>query len=288
MTTPVITESHRAEVGGMTVRRALPRRERRTVGAWCFVDHMGPAPVPPQGRFDVGPHPHIGLQTVTWLLEGEALHRDSLGTEQLIRPGQLNLMTAGHGIAHAEEGLGARTTRVHGIQLWVAQPEATRHGAPAFEHHAELPRAELPGAEVTVLVGELAGVASPARRDTDHVGVDVQLRAGRATLPVQASAEHAVVVAEGRVRVGGTVVEPGNLAYLAPGLDEVDLASDEGARLLLVGGVPFESPITMWWNFVARTHEEVDAAVAAWNGESDRFGDPHSTLARIPAPTPPW
>jgi quercetin 2,3-dioxygenase len=161
-----VTESHEAVVGRFTVRRALPRRGRRTVGAWCFADHMGPADVTEDSGLDVGPHPHMGLQTVTWLLAGEALHHDSLGSEQVIAPGQLNLMTAGGGVAHAEEATGSYSGQLHGIQLWVAQPEATRHGAAAFEHHAELPRVDLGGAEATVLVGELGGVARPARRDS--------------------------------------------------------------------------------------------------------------------------
>ncbi|MCU1367276.1 MAG: putative MarR-family transcriptional regulator, partial [Ilumatobacteraceae bacterium] len=155
------------------------------MGAWCFVDHMGPADVPIGVGSDVGPHPHIGLQTVTWLLEGEALHRDSLGSEQLIRPGELNLMTAGHGIAHAEEGLGARSGRAHGVQLWVAQPDATRNGAPAFEHHDDLPRVEMANGEGSVLVGAFGGAASRARRDTDHFGIDLALRIGAAELALE-------------------------------------------------------------------------------------------------------
>ena len=162
-------------VGSLTVQRALPRRGRRTVGSWCFADVMGPADAAAVG---IGPHPHIGLQTVTWLLAGELLHLDSLGSEQPIRPGQLNLMTAGHGVAHAEESPGSRP--LHGIQLWIAQPEATRHDEPAFEHHADLPGTELPGCEVTVLVGDLAGARSPARCDTEHVGAELRLqRVGR-------------------------------------------------------------------------------------------------------------
>jgi redox-sensitive bicupin YhaK (pirin superfamily) len=160
-----ITDSHEAVVGAMTVRRALPRRARRTVGAWCFVDHMGPLAVTEDEGIDIGPHPHIGLQTVTWLLAGEVLHRDSLGSEQLIRPGQLNLMTAGHGVSHAEERTGRYRGDLHGMQLWVAQPEGTRHGPPAFEHHASLPQVALGGAEATLLVGDLAGASSPARRE---------------------------------------------------------------------------------------------------------------------------
>ena len=154
-----VTESRPSTVGDHTVRRALPRRERRTVGSWCFADHMGPSTYDEDAPIGIGPHPHIGLQTVTWLVAGEMLHRDSLGSEQKIEPGQLNLMTAGHGVSHAEENV-HRHGDMHGIQLWVAQPERTRHDAPAFEHHAELPQAEFGAATATVLVGGLGDVMS--------------------------------------------------------------------------------------------------------------------------------
>src|SRR3954469_19600454 len=161
-----LLHSREAEVGAMRVRRALPRRAHRTVGAWCFADHFGPVVVTEEHGLDIGPHPHIGLQTVTWLLAGEARHRDGLGSDQVLRPGQLNLMTAGHGVAHAEEATGRYRGELHGIQLWVAQPEPTRHGPAGFEHHAALPEAAVDGARATVLVGEFAGQRSPARQDT--------------------------------------------------------------------------------------------------------------------------
>jgi redox-sensitive bicupin YhaK (pirin superfamily) len=288
-----VTPSREATVGRARVRRALPRRARRTVGAWCFVDHLGPTTATDEGGIDIGPHPHIGLQTVTWLLAGEVLHRDSLGSEQLIRPGQLNLMTAGRGVAHAEEGTGYRGD-LHGVQLWVAQPDATRSGDPAFEHHAELPRHEGPGFEATVLVGDLDGTrtASPARRDTDHVGMDLSVH-GDATLPLRADFEHALVVLAGEVVVAGEeVVRPGALAYLGLGRDELAVATagaGDGARVLLLGGVPFDAPVLMWWNFVGRTKDEIGAAFDDWtDGDEARFGPVRSHLDRIGAPLPPW
>lgn len=281
-----VTESREATVGEVTVRRALPRRARRTVGAWCFVDHMGPATFDEGRGIDIGPHPHIGLQTVTWLLDGEVLHRDSLGSEQPIRPGQLNLMTAGRGVAHAEEGTGAR--RLHGVQLWVAQPSDTRDGEPAFAHHAELPRVELDAGTATVLVGALGSTRSPARRDTDHVGVDLDLGAGRSVLGLDPTHEHAVVVLTGAVAVGRTEVTPGHLAYLGPGLDELALDVREPSRALLLGGVPFPEQVLMWWNYVARTRDEITAAHAAWTDRTDRFGEVPSTLAPIDTAGPPW
>jgi redox-sensitive bicupin YhaK (pirin superfamily) len=280
-----ITPSRTADVAGQRVRRALPRRARRTVGAWCFADHMGPSD---RGtEVAIGPHPHIGLQTVTWLLDGELLHRDSLGSEQVIRPGQLNLMTAGRGISHAEESTGS-AHGLHGIQLWVAQPEATRHRAPAFEHHADLPRLELGAGDATVLVGDLAGSASTARRDTDHVGVDLDLRPGVTTVPLQRHHEYALVVLAGALTIDGAPVTPGHLAYLGLGRDELALQATEPTRALLLGGAPFEAPVLMWWNFVARTRDEVDAARADWGRGAERFGETGSALARIAAPAPPW
>jgi redox-sensitive bicupin YhaK (pirin superfamily) len=281
--------SREAQVGRFRVRRALPRRPRRTVGAWCFADHMGPATVTEDRGLDVGPHPHIGLQTVTWLIAGEALHRDSLGTEQVIAPGQLNLMTAGHGISHSEEATGAYAGELQGIQLWVAQPERTRHGEPAFEHHAELPLVDLGAGTGTVLVGQLLDGSSPARRDTDHLGVDLDLRSGRTDVPLDPSHEHAVVVLEGRVAVDGRDVEPGVLAYLGTGHEGLELATDSSARAMLLGGAPFDDELVMWWNYVARTRDEVVAAHRAWSaGDTDRFGAVASPLPRIETAPPPW
>jgi hypothetical protein len=283
-----ITPSRMADVGGVPVRRALPRRERRTVGPWCFVDHMGPAPVTETAGLDIGPHPHTGLQTVTWLLSGEVLHRDSLGTAQVIRAGQLNLMTAGHGVAHSEEATGHYRGELHGVQLWVAQPERTRHGPAAFEHHAELPRADLGHADATVLVGTLAGVTSPARRDSALVGADLALRRGTSTLALEPSFEHALVVLDGQVLVHDQPVRPGRLAYLGRGRDQLELSAAAPARVLLLGGEPFGEPILMWWNFVARTREEITTAARQWRAEDPRFGQVDSPLPRLRLPPLPW
>jgi redox-sensitive bicupin YhaK (pirin superfamily) len=283
-----ITPSREASVGSMPVRRALPRRERRTVGAWCFADHMGPELVTETQGLDIGPHPHTGLQTVTWLVAGEVLHRDSLGTEQVIRAGQLNLMTAGNGVTHSEEATGRYRGQLHGVQLWVAQPEATRHGPAAFEHHAELPQVELGGTVATVLVGSLAGTTSPARRDTALVGVDAALKPGTAAWPLEPSFEHALVVLDGKVLVGEQVVAPGELAYLGRGREELVLTAADPARMLLLGGEPFPEPVLMWWNFVARSREELEAAYRQWESGDPRFGRLRSPLARIPAPAPFW
>jgi len=283
-----VTESRLATVGGMPVRRALPRRGRRTIGAWCFVDIFGPAAVTDGQPVEIGPHPHIGLQTVTWLHAGEQVHRDSLGTEQLVRPGQLNLMTAGHGVAHAEESEHYRGL-VSGVQLWVALPESTRHGSAAFEHHRDLPEVDLATATATVLVGALAGEQSAARADTPLLGLDLMLRSGRTVLPLERSYEHAVVVLEGQVKVCDAVVAAGSLAYVGRGRDELPVEALAGGRALLLGGEPFGESVLMWWNFVARTRDEVTAARAEWqSGSNKRFAATGSPLPRIPAPPVPW
>ena len=283
-----VLEGRRAEVGGFEVSRVLPRRQRRSVGAWCFVDQMGPGQVTTARGLDIGPHPHIGLQTVTWVVRGEILHRDSLGSEQVIRPGQLNLMTAGRGVSHSEETAGVYTGALHGVQLWVAQPSATRDEAPAFEHHAELPQTEVGDAVATVLIGEFADVSSPARRDTDHAGAELLLPAGRTSVPLDASFEYALVVIDGNVAVGGTKLTSGRLGYLGVGRDEVPIEAGEPSRALLIGGTPFPESLLMWWNYVARTRDEVTRAHRDWVEGQARFGHVASSLARLVTEGPPW
>jgi quercetin 2,3-dioxygenase len=273
-----------AVVGGTAVRRALPRRQRRTVAAWCFADHFGPDG--PPGSMQVGPHPHTGLHTVTWLVDGEVLHRDSLGSEQLIRPGQLNLMTAGHGVAHSEETRPEFAGVLHGVQLWVAQPASTRHGGAAFEHHADLPRLPFGPAVVTVLVGGVGDGASPARADSPLVGAEILTSGGTTEIPLVPDFEHALLVVDGLVSVAGVDVTPGALAYLGEGRGELVLASPGPARVLLLGGEPMREKIVMGWNFVGRSRDEVVQAGRDWNAGHDRFGTVDSPLERIPAPVP--
>ena len=284
-----ISPSRTATVGDAQVRRALPQRTRRTVGAWCFVDHFGPTPTGGDDGLGVGPHPHCGLSTVTWLVRGTAVHTDSLGSEQPLRPGQLNLMTAGSGIAHAEQTPSDQRGPMHGAQLWVAQPESTRHGAPAFEHHGELPTIGLGALAATVLVGHFDEVSSPARADTELVGVELLGDAsGPTEVPLDPRFEHALVVLEGRVAVDGAQLGVGQLGHLPVGREHLVADTDGPARWLLLGGVPFEAPVQMWWNFVGRTRDEMVAAVEDWNGPNERFGTVRSELERIPAPVPPW
>src|SRR5512132_1149887 len=283
-----ITPSRESVVGAMRVRRALPRIGRRTVGAWCFADHMGPELVTETRGLDIGPHPHTGLHTVTRRVAGGVLHRDRAGSDQVIRAGQLNLMSAGQGVTHSEEATGRYRGQLHGVQLWVAQPEATRHGPAAFEHHAELPRVELDNAVATVLVGSFAGATSPARRDTALVGADVARGPGTGAWPLAPSFEHALVVLEGEVLAGDQVVRPGQLAYLGVGRAELVLSAAERARVLLLGGEPFGEAVLMWWNFVVRGRDELDRAYRQWESGDPRFGRLRSPLVRIPAPKPFW
>lgn len=285
---PVVSDARSSRVGELAVRRALPARGRRTVGAWCFLDHMGPATYSVDARYDVAPHPHIGLQTVTWLFEGAMLHRDSLGSEQMIRPGQLNLMTSGDGVAHSEENPGLASGELHGVQMWVALPTPARGGAAAFEHHDDLPVVAVDGGELTVLMGEVAGVASPAKRFSELVGAQWRVGAGESVLPLAPTFEHAVVVTSGAVEIAGAPLAPGRLAYLAPGRDEVALRARGSATGVLIGGVPFDETVVMWWNFVARSRDEISAAYEAWLKRDGRFGDVASDLARVEVVAPPW
>lgn len=283
-----IIESREAQVAQLTVRRALPTKGRRTVGAWCFVDHMGPMSLSPGVSVDVAPHPHMGLQTVTWLFSGEFLHRDSMGSEQLIRAGQLNLMTSGLGVAHSEENPGLRSGELHGMQLWIAQPSMTRNGDAEFAHFNDLPKLETSSLTASVLIGSFGGVRSDARRDSDLVGVELVFHGGSATVALEPTYEYALIVANGSVSVDGAVVRPGQLAYLGAGRDECEFESRASIRAMLIGGTPFDERPVMWWNFVARTQEEISDAWRAWATGDERFGRVASPFARIEVSPPPW
>jgi quercetin 2,3-dioxygenase len=255
----------------MLVRRSLPSRACTTVGAWCFVDQYGPATG--EHVMVVPPHPHTGLQTVTWLVGGEALHHDSVGSEVRIRPGQLNLMTSGHGIAHGERSLDDGAEPLHGVQLWVALPEEHRHQVPHFEHHANLPTRTVDGVRTTVLLGSFDGLTSDAATYTPIVGAEVRAPAGPLRVPLRHDFEHALLLVKGAVSVDDARPEVGDLVHLGSGRDDVRLQVDEPAVLLLLGGEPFGEQLVMWWNFVGRTHEEIVEARAHWQGRDGRFGD---------------
>jgi redox-sensitive bicupin YhaK (pirin superfamily) len=267
--------AHETTVGGdMRVRRALPTKLRRRVGAWCFLDHYGPVAVTAgEAGMRVGPHPHIGLQTVSWLYAGEVLHRDSLGSLQLIRPGQLNLMTAGRGIAHAEETPPTHSVALHGLQFWIALPEGARHTDPAFDHHPALPRIRHDGLSVTLIIGAALGERSPARTYSPLLGCDILCPdTGRRQLPLVPDFEHALLVTQGSLTVEGREMAPGTLYYLGAGRERITLANAAPAQAFLLGGAPMGENVLLWWNFVARSTEEMAAARADWEAGAPRFG----------------
>ncbi|MCV2364881.1 pirin family protein [Paucibacter sp. DJ1R-11] len=270
--------ARRTELGeGLTIRRALPTAQRRRVGAWCFLDHIGPVQFEGQalenGGLHVGGHPHIGLQTFTWMIEGEILHRDSLGSEQLIRPGEVNLMTAGHGIVHTEDAP-AGTARIHAAQLWIALPPGEEDRPPAFEHHASLPRWQEQGAQWTLLAGSHAGRTAPPRVYTPLLGLEIHApnEAVELRLDLRPDFEHGLLPLEGELGLGRETLGTGELAYLAPGQAPASLHLSAGGRLLLLGGEPFPAEIEMWWNFVGLSRAAVARAQADWDAQREAGG----------------
>lgn len=294
-------------VRAMNVFRTLPQRGLPTVGAWCFLDRFGPDRV----AMSVLPHPHCGLQTVTWPMEGAVRHRDSVGSDVVVRPGELNIMTAGHGISHSEfsvlpgdaaHPLMEEIPVSRGLQLWVALPDEHRHRAPSFEQVKDLPVAVGEGFAATVMVGEFAGQRSPATMFSPIVGADITA-SGQIQLPVTPGFEHAVLVLDGHMTIDGQDIDAGPLAYLGAGRHHLDVTAHPDTRFMLLGGEPFGEDLLMWWNFVGRTHEEVEQARGDWEAEGlldddaaavSRFGfvpghgpDAGPEAGRIPAPPLP-
>jgi len=260
-------------LGHLRVTRAIPIRGRRMVGPWCFLDRFGPLSFSEGRPMDIAPHPHIGLQTVTWLLEGEVLHDDSLGSEAVGRPGGVNVMTAGRGIAHAEQTPGGNSGRLNGAQLWVALPAADRGVAPSFQAIERVPALEQAGGIVQVFAGTLDGAVSPGRHFSPLVGADLVVHAGGTVeAGLQSAHEHALLLLDGDATFEGQALEPHRLYYLGQRRTSLACSSRSGGRLLLIGGPPFPERILMWWNFVARTPEEIAAAREDWEARR-RFGD---------------
>lgn len=279
----------------MGVRRTLPQRERSLIGAWCFVDHYGPDDVSVTGGMVVPPHPHTGLQTASWLFAGEVEHRDSVGSLAMVRPGELNLMTAGSGISHSEVSTPA-TTALHGVQLWIALPDRTRHQQPHFENHV-IPPILVDGVTLHLFIGELAGHTAAAAGDTPLVGAQIDLPAGSVIeLAAHPDFEYGVLVDAGTVVFAGTTVQANELGFLAAGPTGIRLENTgaSAARVLLLGGEPLGEQIVMWWNFIGRSHDEVAAARAQWQSEviegtdaAGRFGRVAYDGAALPAPAMP-
>ncbi|MDD7812182.1 pirin family protein [Mycobacterium sp. CSUR Q5927] len=277
----------------MRVRRTLPQRERSLIGAWCFIDHYGPQDLGRDGGMDVPPHPHTGLQTATWLFSGRVEHRDSAGVHALVRPGELNLMTAGAGICHSEVSVDSETApTLHGVQLWVALPDSARHTERAFNHFAPEP-VSLPGGTALVFLGELAGHRSPVPSFTPLLGAQVDLDPrSELALDVDAAFEHGVLCDRAAVVLGGAALGVGEVGYQGPGRTVLPLRNtgDSPARVLVLGGVPFGEELVLWWNFIGRSHEEIVRFRRQWQDGDERFGAVvgyQGRLDRLPAPPLP-
>lgn len=266
--------SRLTDVGGIPVARALPVKERRTIGPWCFLDHIGPTRFAPGAPgLDVGPHPHIALQTFTWILAGEILHRDSLGSEQVIRPGQVNLMTAGRGIAHTEESLAGHPD-LHAAQLWIALPEADQHTPPRFDHYPRLPRWQQEGIDLTLLIGEHSGQRAPTLHFSPILGLDLHApQGGEITLSLDPAFEHGLFPLQGEATIAGETLAPEQLLYLPPGTRALRVTLGPDTRLLLIGGEPLTKPLQIWWNFVSFSPEAIRTAAADWESGHPRFGE---------------
>jgi redox-sensitive bicupin YhaK (pirin superfamily) len=264
----LVVQSRPRDVGGFAVRRALPARERRLVGPFAFWDHFGPVVFDPGRGIDVLPHPHINLATVTYLFEGEIIHKDSLGSDQAIAPGEVNWMTAGRGIVHSERsGAQMRATgaRVHGIQSWVALPIADEEAEPAFHHHAadSLPEFALTGARGRVLVGTAYGSTSPVRAFSPTLYVEVHLEAGAQIDLPQDYEERAAYVVDGVVACDGSQGLAGEMIVVRAGAPAV-VRGVTDSHLMLLGGAPLEGPRHIWWNFVSSSQERIDRAKRDW------------------------
>ena len=271
----------------MEVRRTIPHAKLKTIGAWCFVDHFGPTEQ--TDGMVVAAHPHTGLQTVTWLLEGQIEHRDSIGSVQIIKPGELNLMTAGFGISHSELSQ-TGPERLHAVQLWLVLPDQTRNQAPAFEHQADLPKVQTKDFQATVLAGEFLGKTAKTKIFSELVGVELRLPAWTdAKIPVRTDFEYGVLNLEGSVSVAGNNLPVSDLAYFEPGNQEILIQTENSpATLMLLGGVPFPEKILMWWNFIGRNHADIAQAREQWNARDQRFGQFEDQIGGwIPAPELP-
>jgi redox-sensitive bicupin YhaK (pirin superfamily) len=274
------------DLGGLMVRRALPSVRRRMVGPFIFFDHFGPAEFHSGAGLDVRPHPHIGLATVSYLFDGEIVHRDSLGTLATIRPGDVNWMKAGRGIAHSERTDQARRVegaRLHGLQCWNALSAAEEETAPAFVHHGvdELPVVSGEGKTVRVVAGAMYGARAPLETTWDTLFADATLAAG-ASLPVDADyEERAIYVVSGEIAIAGDRFGAGQLLVLRPG-DRVSVAAESEARVVVLGGAAMDGPRHIWWNFVSSRKERIEAAKADW--KAGRFDAVPGDSEFIPLP----
>ncbi len=264
--------THKALVGDhVPIRRALPHKERRTIGAWCFFDHFGPLSLKNTNGIKVAPHPHMGLQTFTWTLQGEILHRDSLGSLQYIKPGQVNLMTAGKGISHSEESL--PDTTLHGVQLWIALPDTVRNMEPNFIHYPQMPTFNHDNLLITILAGEFMNFQAPTKVHTPLIGLDLNaVKNTSTTLPLNPKFEYGILPLSGNIDVEGELIDVETLLYLGCGRSELSITVPKDARIMIIGGEPLKEEILLWWNFVARNKQEIIDATNAWNNKT-RFAE---------------
>jgi hypothetical protein len=279
----VVKLSTRTEID---VRRNLPHARLRRIGSWVFLDHFGPTAQ--VDGMKVASHPHTGLQTVTWPFAGRVHHADSIGTQQVLEPGEVNLMTAGLGIAHSEVSL-VGSAALHAAQLWLALPSDVRNMAPSFEHHADLPVKTIGAATMKVFIGEHLGTKSPATVYSPLIGAELRVPANsRLDLPLDSDWEHGILVISGNATIDGQIVAQNELAYIDAGAASVQIEATEDLLLLLVGGQKFEEELFLWWNFIARSHAEVVEMREQWNARHERFGKVSDTLGGwIPAPDMP-
>jgi len=257
---------------GFTVRRALPQPQRRMVGPFIFFDQMGPVELRDGQGLDVRPHPHIGLATVTYLFDGEIMHRDSLGSVQPIRPGELNWMSAGAGITHSERSPDAARhggSKLFGLQLWVALPAGQEESAPSFQHHdaGAIPSGEMDGVVIRQIVGRMDGLAAPVKTLSEMIYAEIAMPPGTRYCIPSEQIERAFYLIEGAVTVDGQSFAPAELVILKPHA-EIVLASERGARLVLVGGEPFPERRFIYWNFVSSRAERIEQAKADWRAQA--------------------
>ena len=283
-----VLEGRPRDLGGFSVRRVLPAGGQQTVGPFIFFDHMGPANFAPGEGVDVRPHPHIGLATVTYLFEGEFMHRDSLGSAQLIRPGDVNWMVAGRGIAHSERTppelrRAPAGAPIHGIQTWIALPTAHEETAPSFSHHParDLPEVTGDGARLRLIAGEAYGARAPAAVFSPMFYVEAVLEAGATVELPDHHQERAAYVVEGEIEVAGDHYAVGQMTVFAAAVP-VTLRAAGAARVMLLGGAPLDGPRYIWWNFVSSSRERIERAKLDWREE--RFAAVPGDPERIPLP----
>ncbi|CAG9175200.1 pirin family protein [Cupriavidus respiraculi] len=281
-----LLKPHVRDIGDFAVRRVLPSAAAQTVGPFIFFDHMGPVAMPPGKGMDVRPHPHIGLATVTYLFDGEIMHRDSVGSEQVIRPGDVNWMTAGHGIVHSErspDAARAAGARLHGIQTWVALPQDYEGVDPSFTHHPAdtLPKLERPGVRMVVIAGDAFGVRSPVAVFSRTLYVAIDMEAGASLVIPQEHAQRGLYLVEGEAALDGEALPLEHMALLSPG-QPVTLTAAAPSRLMLLGGDPLDGRRFIFWNFVSSSKEAIESASQRW--EEDRFPRVPGETERIPLP----